>query len=722
MILTEGLYNKTYNDKNPVTKMVGEVDVIMPDFPDEREIIGYNLPIKDQKFKRNIIPRDIGTWSDSKLDAYAKKQWHRRHNGEWWFIKGEPHYFPGGCLPFFDSWKMHGGKHPTFRMEALELFTFFYEYVEPNPNIFGIFNLKCRRLGDTEKWLYVLWERTTRYKNVTAGMQANSDEDCAKSFFRLAKGNRAMPYYFSAKHSGSDRYELNYKTPIEVMTSKKLEARAGIIKTGEDDGVFLGSSIDFQATATGKYDGHQLFTYLLDEIFKIKQSTLDVKKQWDNIRKVISLYNERYIYGKGILSSTVEDIAVETKSDIDTTRDVGEWLWDNSNPHELNANGRTRSGLVRLFRGYKRAAEVDQWGFHKEKEATKFRDNRLKEYQEAGMYDKVLNIYRKEPASPEEALSDTSDKCPLHPELCHARMIQIKDGTDRYGEPIENYKPKVIECELQWENGIPNTKVVLVPKKGGRWHISQRPVKPNNVAYRVINTKDSFGNMERRTVAYPQNMAHYRMGVDPYDADDTLKQGSDGAFAVKRRLDIRAETKVIEFDNLGTPTNPWDMITNTYVLDYKYRHKNPKLFYWDVIKTCWYFGVKALIEDDKTGLGIWIRENGYSGFMQYEPSQLINKHNRRKQRQGIKTTASYVSSYTESLSNYIYTYVFGCHHPRILSNWARFVPSKRTKYDLAVATGWTQLAELDYNYKEEKEEEKDLNAWNNPVFRSQSYN
>lgn len=717
MILVDGLYNKTYTDASPLIAKVGEVEIVLPDFPDEREIIGYDLPIKDQKFKRNIIPSNIGTWSQHQLNDYAKKQWHRRLNGEWRFIKGEPYYFTGSSLPFFDNWTMEGGKKPTFRMEAWELFTFFYEYVEKDPNIFGMFNLKCRRLGDTEKWLYVLWERSTRFRNVKAGMQSYTDSDCGVSFGRLAKGNRGMPYYFRPKWSGSDKTVLAFMSPNELMTMKKLREGVGDIKTGDEDDQFLGSSIDYEATSTGKYDGQQLYTYLLDEIFKIKQSTLDVKKQWNNIKKVLSLYNETFIYGKGILSSTVEDIAVETKSDVETTRDVGEYLWDNSDPYERDSNGRTHTGLVRLFRGYKKAARVDEWGFHMEEQATKYRDNRLKDYQERGLYEEVLNVYRKEPATPEEALSDTSAKCPLHPELCHARMIQLKEGTNRWGDPIANYSPKVIRCDLEWENGIPNTKVILRPKANGRWNISQRPLIANNVQMRTIQALDSFGEYKSMNVAYPLNMTVYRMGVDPYDADNTLKKGSDGAFAVKRRLDLRAEEpNTIEVDEFGTPQNPWDMITNKYILDYKYRHKNPELFYRDVVKTCWYFGVKALVEDDKPGLSIWMRNHGYTGFLQYEPAQILNTRNKRNPRQAVKTTNAHVSSYTESLSQYIYSYVFGCEHPRLLKSWAQFVPEKRTKYDLAVATGWTELAELDYQYKEQGEQASDKNEWKNSPY------
>ena len=163
--------------------------MVLPDMPPMEDMKNFGLDVKDQKFKSHVVPKDITAWSDFDQDKYAEAQWHRRLNGEWWIIKGQPFYFPGGCLPFFDFWTMEGGKTPKFRMEALEFFVFWYLYVERDPCLFGMYDMKCRRLGDTEKVMYIIWERTTRYKNVSAGLQSYTDKQALKNFTRLARGS-----------------------------------------------------------------------------------------------------------------------------------------------------------------------------------------------------------------------------------------------------------------------------------------------------------------------------------------------------------------------------------------------------------------------------------------------------------------------------------------------------------------------------------------------------
>ncbi len=710
MMVTSDAYIPSWGSGEKIK--IGEVFIEMPDLPDEKVIRNYDLPSKKQKFQPQVLTAEIKNWSRSRLEDYARLQWHRRLHGEWWFIKGEPFYIPGGALPFFDFWTMWDGKRPAFRKEALDFFWFWDLYVEKDPDVMGMYILKPRREGTTEKMLYKVWERTTRYKNVHAGLNSYTDTEASKNFGRLSKGNRKMPYFFKPKHSGADSNALLFMAPAEIMTHKKLRELIGDISVGESmDDDFLGSSIEYEATKNGAFDGRQLFTYYLDEVLKIKRHHMDVLKQWNNIKKVITLNNERTIYGKAALTSTVEE--QKNEGDDDGTVAMATWLYDNSDPNNRGENGRTYTGLVRYFRDYLHSAEVDEYGFPLVEESRQFRSNKIKAALEKGDFATVLDIYRKEPETAEEALSTASVNCPIHPELCEVRIRQVKDGLDRWNNPIPGYRPKVVEGELMWKDGIPDTEVIFIPRKGGKWHISQMPKIPNNVSSRVATVRDEMGELVQKRIYVPSNMAFYRMGLDPYDADEIIGKGSDGAFAVKRRLYIPDEEVPIYLDERGNAINSQDMITNTYVCDYKYRHKNPDMFYRDAIMTCWFFGVAAFPESDKPGFIRYCRRNGYHGFLQYEPIDLLSATARRKARQGTKATAEIVASYTESLVIYVGNYIWNNHHPRILDQWKRFIPAKRTKFDLAVATGFCELADMDTRHKEDKES---VVGWSNSPY------
>ena len=710
------LYTMTF--ANPTTIRIGEYDVVLPDMPDEKLMINYSKKLIDQKYHREVIPKDIASWTKPKIEEYVEAQWHRRIHGQWWLIKGQPIYIPGPTHLFFDYWKRITGGLPDFRMEAIELFQYWYLHVEPDPNCFGAYIIKPRRIGETEKFLFIAWERTTRYRNVKAGLQSYTDVEGSKNFNRLAKGARNMPFFFKPNRSGSDKECLAYMAPNEVMTYKKIKDKIGLDAVVEEEGIkdddFLGSYIDYEATVTGKYDGDQLHTYFLDEVIKIPVKKMDVKEQWNNIRRAATLYNERYIYGRGILSSTIEEKSKEKGQDVeDSTVEVAKYFWEGSDPNDRDENGRTATGLYRLFRGFEYAAEVDEWGFHKVAEARIFRENKIASLQRKGDTEGLLNLMRKEPASAEDALTQISDKQVLHPDLCIVRLNQLKQGLDRWSNPIENYAPKVIVGDLVWKNSIPNTQIEFIPNKNGKWHISQVPRTPNHVSSEMVRNKIYSGQ-----TFVPRSAMFYAMGADPYDAPYTIGKGSDGAFSVKRRLYMPDEKKNILFDETGSrPMNPEDMITNTYVCDYKHRPKNPYDFYEDVVKTCWWYGCRVFPEMDKPGLSQWMIANGYYGFLQYEPAALVAASARRKRRPGTKASEAMISMYIEKLQAYIFSYIYNVNHPRIIAQWKDFIPAKRTKYDLAVATGFTELADDSFvQVKEDKEDEQP--KWVNSPFEN----
>lgn len=685
-------------DKPTEHLVISDTKIILPDMPDEKDMINYNLPIKDQKFQRTRVPADIKNWKSKDIEEFAARQWHRRLNGEWWLIKGMPLYLPGGALTFFDYWTTEDGVKPDFRISNLELMWFWYLFVERDPFLYGLYDMKARRIGDTETLLFILWERTTRYRYAKAGMQSYTDIEAGKAFARAAKGNEGMPFFFKPMRSGSDSESLNFGPPKIVMTKKQIR-ELDVLSYTTEEGKWLHSYMDYEATVTGKYDSGKLFTYYLDEIFKIKPGTMDAKEQWDNVKKVLSLNNGETIYGKAMISSTVEEKNKRDNANYERTIEIAEYFWEKSNHHERNENGETYTGLARIFRGWQYGAKVDEYGFPKIDQAKKFRQNKLNQYLAAGDFSQVLNLFRKEPDTPEEALTDFSEDCPIHPDLCQMRLNQIKNKLDRYNNPLPaNHPPLYVEGELVWKGGIPYTQVEFIHKKGGKWHISEMPRTANLVGR--IDTKNGV-------YVRPLGGAFYSMGCDPYDADKVLGKGSDGAFVVKRSFYPPDEPELI-YDEAGSVVNPDKMRTNRIVCDYRYRPKSPFDFYMDVVMTCWFYGVPVFPELDKPTLTSWMRENRLDFFIQFEPKALLaGIGSRNKARQGTKSGEYVISTYVELMVNYYGKYWFLVNHPRLLESNSRFRVVTRTKHDLAVANGYTELAEMDKRSILPKEDTKE---------------
>jgi hypothetical protein len=251
-------------------KIGGEYDVVLPAMPIDHEIINYELPSKDQKYRRFVFPNNFSKLSFSERDDIASQLWHRRLNGEWQFINGRPYYIPGGATMFFDFWHMQSGRLPDFRWEALEFFLLWYLFVEPNSKVFGLYDVKPRRVGDTEKALFLVYEGVTRFKNTRGGLQSYTDEEAKENFKRMAYAHSKMIEPYKPLHKGYDiaADTLLFQPPSKLRTANNLSE--DLTQEGH------GGMIDYQATVVGKYDGRQLFRYHMDEALKIKTSKMDV--------------------------------------------------------------------------------------------------------------------------------------------------------------------------------------------------------------------------------------------------------------------------------------------------------------------------------------------------------------------------------------------------------------------------------------------------------------
>ena len=660
--------------------------VRLPAMPYEYDMVNYGLPKEKQKFVRRPVPKDIKYWDPKDIREYVDAEWHRRRNGYWILIKGDPYYITGAADVYLNYWTTESGSNPSFKFGQLEWFWEWFD-IENDMDCFGKVDIKCRRIGDTELALFATWERSTRYNNFNAGIIHLDNDGALRNHARLVNGNKFMPFFFKPVNTGTTQAKggvLEFNVPSEKITKKRIDE--GYFS--DEVAVGLNSTIYVEAAKTGAFDGVRLGTYYSDETFKNLSHKFDSWKQWKNIKKVLSLNNEKNIVGKAMMTSTIEEIEDGRALEI-----AVKFVEQSS---KMMPNGRSVTGLRVLFRGYHYGTETDEWGFHNIAQAKKERDEKVEFFRKNKMWEDLTDLFRKEPATLEEALSPISGSCILYPEMCEERLRQLDRGVDRNGRP---QKPRGQFGDLHWVSTF-GGKVKWVPNPRGKWFISQHPTVPN--AWVMVNGKQ-----------YPANMAKARMGLDPFDSDEINENGSDGAFVVKKTLNLSDEPEGLMLDENGEVLNVEDMITNQYVCDYTYRPESPYEFYEDALKTCIYFGVAAYAEMDKPGIRVWFKEKGFKNYLQVKPDELVSASSRKKEERGGTSTPQVISQYIDSLKLYIFKYVWTCHHPRILSNWKRFTKKDRTKYDLSVATGYAELAELDMRYTEKKEERE---RWEESLF------
>jgi len=257
------LYTKTYAQRLTRNIPGFEVPVPLPDMPPRKEMVNFELNVTKQKFVRTEVPHDIKNWEKKREDQFVADEWHKRLNGVWYLIKGEPVYVTGPAYVFFNYWQTEGGTLPHFRMEAVDYFQV-WDFILDSPKCYGLLDIKCRRVGDTEKALFCGWELVTRYKNSNFGMQKTTDDEAWKNFQRVVKSNRFMVYFFKPVPFDSDSpsKRLDFKYPKTKNNKKQRSAKEDI---KYDPKTELGSSIDYRPTELKAYDGERLRYYYLDE-------------------------------------------------------------------------------------------------------------------------------------------------------------------------------------------------------------------------------------------------------------------------------------------------------------------------------------------------------------------------------------------------------------------------------------------------------------------------
>ena len=680
------LYVKEYGNKSKYVHL-GEHKIALPKMPSEKDILNYNLKSKDQKFIRTIVPRDIRTWSKADERYFVEAEWHKRFHGVWMFIKGKPFYIPGSMYTFMNYWFTEAGMLPIFRMEALEFFLF-WEFVRDNPDCLGYFIIKCRRLGDTEKALFVQWDETTRWRYVKSMMQNYNGDQAKKNFHRLAKSNHKMIYFFKPKHKGHDIPEriLDFSYPSEVLTKskhkKKQDSKMFLSGTQERG---LESSIEWHPTTTRAGDGSRHVNCYLDEVGKVKVSEMKVEEQVDILSKTITLNNDMDVIGKFQLTTTVEEV------DSGKTVEVCRRIWKNADTSELTENGRTKNGLFRLFRGYQLAARVDEWGFHNREEAKRFRDAQIKALTDSGQIDRVIALKRKQPASIKESLVTPETDCILNPHTLDIIIDRLRNKVNAIGENIE--MPR--RGNLQWASHRFGP-VRFVDNPEGHWEISQHPTLPNNKS----QTEGGFT---------PNNGNVYSCGIDPIDS--TQGSGSDLAIVVHRRLNWNAE-QGIKFDTAGNPLNDYDMVTNQIVCTYRNRPMNEADIVDHVLLTLFYYGVPGFIELQKGRyLMNTMTQMGMFEFIQQRPMETFNNPVARRATAevGAAASTSLIHLYVNALKNNISRYMNLQKHLSVMEDAREFNMDNRSDRDITVAWGFALLGAMDSSQQEEiKEMETEL--------------
>ena len=647
-----------------IERKIGEHTITLPSPPKKTEIANWNLPVEQQKFYRITPPNNFDNLPKERQLDFMREDLRRRLTGYWFYNNGRIEYITGVHYFYLNHWKIDTGDYPAFRDSDRDIF-YLWRHVENNPNLHGLVYITCRRSGKTWISTVIVYEYISRNEESIAGIQSKTGDDAKKVLRKLVSAWKKIPQWNKPTDSGdtNPQNELKFEEPSKRSSKGETKKYKKV----------LNSSIHYGASTEEHFDGWKLARYIADEFGK--SNKIDIWRRWLIVKECLNVGSR--ITGKSIFTTTVEEL--------DKGGSAAKKIWSTSDIRKAKADGRTESGMIRIFKPayYGLEGFIDPYGYsivddpsipviNQEGEVlTRGAKTYLLTRRKGMEIDQLSSEKRKYPFSINEAFTANS----MDNVLPVAKVQQQLDYNDK--QP----KLPLIRGNFQWKDGVRDSEVEFVHTDKGRWLISKFPDKEDRNKHEI-----------RNGLKKPMNNLKFASGTDPFDHSHVAdNRRSDAASYVMSKLD---------------PLNP--TISNFFCCEYVYRTKTSSMFYEDMIMQSVFYGCEMLIENNKVGCINYFKMRGMQGYLSKRPEVTMTKHSKGQKEYGIPMSGSVArETMIEYLANYIQNWV-GILNPdnigmetnvmsnnyfeTMLNQFLNFDIEKWTQYDCVVAAGLTVLA------------------------------
>lgn len=632
-------------------------------------------------FQWNQSPKEFkGKWVD-----YIESEFDKREQGFWFYNNGEPTYITGTHYMYLQWTKIDVG-HPEFR-EANRLFFIYWEACKADYRCFGMIYLKIRRSGFSFMSSSECVNTATLAKDSRVGILSKTGSDAKKMFTdKVVPISSNYPFFFKPIQDGMDKpkTELAYRVPASKITKKNM------YDLDQDSMTGLDTTIDWKNTDDNSYDGEKLLLLVHDESGKWIRPN-NILNNWRVTKTCLRLGSR--IIGKCLMGST--------SNALDKGGDNFKSLYYDSNPSNRNANGQTKSGLYNLFIPMEWNMEgfIDRYGQpvletpNKPKYtsngdqirqgAVDYWENEVKSLKNDA--DALNEFYRQFPRTESHAFRDESKSSIFN-------LTKIYQQID-YNDNLIRDKV-LVRGGFHWRDGKPDTKVVWVPDKRGRFLVSWIPSEG------LQNRKEV-----RNGTKFPGNAHIGSFGCDSYDISGTVGGGgSNGALHGLTKFHME------------------DAPANEFFLEYVARPQTAEIFFEDVLMACVFYGMPVLAENNKPRLLYHFKNRGYRRYSLNRPDKTIrNLSKTEKELGGIPNTSEAVKqAHASAIETYIEKHVGmdmegiyrstdemgSMYFTRTLQDWARFDINNRTKFDATISSGLAIMANQQYQNQTIKKESK----------------
>lgn len=637
---------------------IAEIDVEIPKKPVDRLIDNYGLSKNLQVFKRIVQP-DFTKISDFEATTFVKQEYSRFINGYWFFNDEVATYISGFHYFFLNYCKLPEG-FPDY-IDVQREILLFWNFCVSDINSYGLILMKGRRVGATSLFLAEEVFEAITNMNIHCGMVSKTGKkDAAKQFERLTHIFDKLPKWLKPQIEGNARA----KSELRIIAPSK---RATVNNQSEET-KGLDNLIDWQSTDENAYDGFALHRGYVDE--PGKWTEVNINEFWRIFRK--TLVKGKHIRGKACFTSTVNS---PQKGGANFKK-----IWEDSNYFNKDDNGRTKSGMYKLFVPAYKGLEgfIDVYGNSVIEDPEKGKEPLDKQGAKIliGSKTYLLNERKALEGDP-ELLAEEKRQMPFteqealrnYDSICHFNRTNITSQLDW----MESEKKNIImpvKGNFRWEGGIRDSKVLWNPDPNGRWQLLVAPDEG----------KDNV-RMSQGKEFMPLKSSDFVSGVDPFDHDYVVE---------KSRFSLGA-SHVYKIHKPEDPNN-----SDLFACQYQFRPPTANLFYEDMIMQCVFFGAELFVENDRGAIKGYFKERGYGAYLMKIPTGFFEGNNNTKLTEGVSANKS-----RTALINLIEEHSYNnCHKmffKETLEDWLDFDASDTTKSDLTMSSGYTLIAANRHN-------------------------
>ena len=651
---------------------LGGLLICLPKAPPKKQIFGYKEPKSLQMWQRTPMPKELSRvrsmdeWSEmpkqfrEKFRPYIEEEFRRRREGFWFYNNGTPTYITGRHYMMLQWTRLDVG-YPYFLNFQREIYLHMAA-CESDSRCIGQLYTKCRRSGYTNICSSVLVDEATQVKDKLMGIQSKTGKDAQENIFmkKVVYMFRHYPFFFKPIQDGTTnpRMELAFREPSKRITKNNKTSQKGEA---------LNTVINWKNTTNNAYDGEKLHILYLDEAGKWEKPT-DIRDAW-RIQRTCLIVG-RKIVGKALVGSTVNPM--------DKGGSQYKDLWEDSNPTERNANGRTKTGLYRLFIPAYESLEgfFDKYGHPVIDDP----DNTLEGIDDEYIYTGAKTFLKNERESLKNDASELNEVVRQFPftedeafrDSIEGSIFNVGQIYEQIEHNDELFPNPVVTGNFMWKDGKKDSEVVFNPNQQGRFKVAWMPPlefrnQKKNVYGKRVAPHDAFGVG----------------GVDSYDLDATVDgRGSKGALHLYNKFHM-------------------DHPSNMFVVEYAARPPLAKMFYEDVLMAAVFYGYPILIENNKYGIARYFESRGYDGYLMDRPKHLISASGMKSKTKGIPSNSQdVIQAHAHAIEAYIHDHVginresgeMGkMYFNKTLEDWIGYKIDNRTKFDLTISSGLALL-------------------------------